>query len=428
MSNQVTSPIQILYRTCMACMLWEDLFYETGSDVAERISRLLPECTTQEIHELVIATAEDAKLRKLPLFLILELAKLKRPNRGIRELTARIIRRPDQMSDMLEILWKDNPNAPIPNGVRRGMADAFRRFSDYSLAKYKGRRSDVSLRDVIRLVRPKPTNETQAALWGRLVNDTLTPPMTWEVELSSSEDKRETWLNLINGNMLGGLAFVRNIRNMLVANVPENLIIDALMKHKCMGDVYPYQFALARRQIDTNRINLHHAISTVMFSSVAELPKLKGRTMVMLDISGSMSTKLSARGDATRCMAAGALAGSLKTICEDSVVFVFNTHAIELSPELNASSIYNSCQAPGGNTLLGSALKDALGTLDEPIDRLVIITDEQSQDKPVFPTGVKTYIVNVGCSQNGIDTSGAEVTVINGFSDHIVRYISRIES
>ena len=61
-------------------------------------------------------------------------------------------------------------------------------------------------RDVPFLCHAKPQHEAQAALWKKLVENTLESPDTWEVALSAGKDKRENFERLLHEGKLGGPA------------------------------------------------------------------------------------------------------------------------------------------------------------------------------------------------------------------------------
>jgi hypothetical protein len=92
------------------------------------------------------------------------------------------------------------------------------KFDEYSLAKYN-RDNAVKLRDVLFLCHAKPKDKEQEALWKKLVEGTLETPDTWEVALSGGNEKKETWERLMQEKKLGGLAFIRNLRNMTNAKL-----------------------------------------------------------------------------------------------------------------------------------------------------------------------------------------------------------------
>ena len=169
------SPLQELRRTVSACLLWEASFYESGSDVATRIAELVKRCRREDVAALAVEARTEMHLRHVPLLLARELARerdgtaraVNEPGRGlVRELLAQVIQRPDELAEFLSLYWQDG-RKPIARQVKRGLGDAFKKFSEYQLAKYN-RPGKVKLRDVLFLAEPKPVNEEQRVLWKRL--------------------------------------------------------------------------------------------------------------------------------------------------------------------------------------------------------------------------------------------------------------------
>ncbi|MEI6876745.1 MAG: ROK family protein [Spirochaetota bacterium] len=167
---------------------------------------------------------------------------------------AAVIQRADELSEFLSIYWKEG-KCPLSKQIKLGLAKAFQKFSEYDLAKYN-RKKDIMLRDVLFLCHAKPADvdpwnpkwdkaarkvhaslaDNKAGRWyrenirpegategellyGKLVYDQLATPDTWEVELSQSTNKRESWMRLIEEKKLGDLAFLRNLRNMLFIEI-----------------------------------------------------------------------------------------------------------------------------------------------------------------------------------------------------------------
>jgi hypothetical protein len=75
---------------------------------------------------------------------------------------------------------------------------------------------------------------------------------------------------------------------------------------------------------------------------------------------------------------------------------------------------------PHQATYLGAAL-DAV---DEPYDRIIVITDEQSHDRIATPRG-KGYVINIASARNGVGY-GPWVH-IDGFSEAVITYIRELE-
>lgn len=59
-----------LRRAVLACMLWEDQFYEDGVPIADRIAALVPRVDAAKVAALAIEARERMKLRHVPLLLV----------------------------------------------------------------------------------------------------------------------------------------------------------------------------------------------------------------------------------------------------------------------------------------------------------------------------------------------------------------------
>jgi hypothetical protein len=180
-----------LRRAVSTCLLWENTFYEKGSDLADRIALLCGHVDVEEVAALAIEARSQMHLRHVPLFLVRQLARL-HPGTGlVGDTLAKVILRPDELSEFLSLYWKDG-RQPLSRQTKRGLAKAFTKFSEYQLAKWN-RDQAIKLRDVLFLCHAKPKDEDQAALWKRLIDGSLKTPDTWEVALSAGSDKKATW-------------------------------------------------------------------------------------------------------------------------------------------------------------------------------------------------------------------------------------------
>lgn len=405
-----------LRRTLMSCMLWESNFYEDGQSVADRIAEntlLVPPAVAVS---LAIEARNKMKLRHAPLLVARTLAGGNKEQRAVvANLLPEIIQRPDELTEFLAIYWKDKKQ-PLSAGVKKGLAKAFRKFNAYSLAKYN-RKETVKLKDVLFLTHPKPKDEEQAQTWKQLVDDTLAVPDTWEVALSSGADKKVTWERLLSEGKLGALALLRNLRNMNEVGVSRDLIKQALLAVNT-EKVLPFRFIAAARYAP----ELEPEIEATMVRALTEHSRLKGKTVLLVDHSGSMQDRLSSKSDMTRFDAACGLAILLREICEDVSVVSFSGDAI-LVPARRGFALRDAIDGAQGwgstNTENGKARADSLG-----YDRLIIITDEQSHQTLSAPLG-KGYVINVATYKNGIGYG--KWTHIDGWSEAVVDYIQTLE-
>jgi hypothetical protein len=206
------SPELTLRRSVLACLLWEDQFYEDGIEIAGRIAGLVPKVEAGRVAALAVEAREQMKLRHVPLLLVREMARHKSHRALVAETLVRVIQRADELAEFVAIYWKDG-RVPLSGQVKKGLAAAFTKFDEYQLAKYD-RGGPIKLRDVLFLCHAKPRDQAQANTWKRLIWGKLATPDTWEVALSSGVDKRAAWERLLVENKLGALALLRNLRNM----------------------------------------------------------------------------------------------------------------------------------------------------------------------------------------------------------------------
>src|SRR5256714_2603366 len=228
-----------LRRSVLACMLWEDQFYEEGVAIAGRIRELVPKVPAARVAALAVEAREKMKLRHAPLLLVREMARLATHRHLVAETLQRVIQRADELSEFVALYWGEGKQ-PLSAQVKKGLAAAFTKFDEYALAKYN-RAMPVKLRDVLFLCHAKPVDSAQAELWKKLVADTLTTPDTWEVALSGGAEKRDAWERLLRENKLGALALLRNLRNMAEAKVDEQLVTQGLGRMKTER-VLPFRF------------------------------------------------------------------------------------------------------------------------------------------------------------------------------------------
>jgi len=336
----------------------------------------------------------------------------------VRETLARVIQRPDELSEFLALYWKEG-KTPIAAQVKKGLAQAFTKFNEYSLAKYN-RDHAIKLRDVLFMCHAKPKDDEQAALWKRLVNKELATPDTWEVALSSGGDKKEHWQRLLKEEKLGALALLRNLRNMREASVDQKMIKTALLNMKTER-VLPYRFIGAARYAPELEPELEHA----MFKCLEGGDKLEGTTLILIDVSGSMDDKISSKSELTRLDAACGLAMMLREMSRDVLVCTFSNQMAQVPPRRGFAlrdSIIGS-QRHGG-TELGKAV-GVLAQQKFIPDRIIVITDEQSHDTVPDPVWDNAYMINVASNQNGVGYG--KWTHIDGWSESVLNYIIELE-
>jgi TROVE domain-containing protein len=409
-----------LRRTVLTCLLWEETLYEKASRIAARIAELVRENKPEDVAALAWEARDAMQLRHVPLFLVRELARRKGTGPLVAETLEHVIQRADELGEFVALYWKEMKQ-PLSAGVKRGLARAFAKFDAYQLAKYN-RDSLVTLRDVLFLCHAKPRDAEQAELWKHLVEGKLEAPATWEVSLSARKDKKETFERLLSEGKLGGMAVLRNLRLMAAAGVSPKLIRERLSKG--VARALPFRFVTAARYAP----RLEEAIEEAMLKGISGLEKLPGTTGLMIDVSGSMDYRLSGKGEATRMDAAAGLAILLREKSEEFAIASFSDDCVELPPRRGFAlrDAITKSQAHSG-----TYLKRALTQLHEradwrKLDRLIVISDEQSHDGILPAWTAKAYVLNVAPYKPGI-SYGNGWTHIDGWSERVVDYIVGVE-
>jgi 60 kDa SS-A/Ro ribonucleoprotein len=418
---QKVSPKAELRRTVLTCLLWEDTFYEKGSDIADRIAALVRGTAPHDVAALAREAREAMQLRHVPLFLTRELARRAGTGPLVADTLENVIQRADELGEFTALYWKEKKQ-PLSAGVKRGLARAFTKFDAYQLAKYN-RDAEVKLRDVLFLCHAKPKDEAQAATWKKLLAGTLEAPDTWEVALSARAGKKETFERLLEEDKLGGMAVLRNLRLMHAAGVSPKLIRERL--EKGVARALPFRFVTAARYAP----KLEDAIEAAMFKGLADLPRLEGSTGLVVDVSGSMDSTLARKGESTRLDAAAGLAILLREKAEEFCVATFSDSCVEL-PARRGFALRDGIvksQAHSG-THLKRALTQLSGQADwQKLDRLIVISDEQSHDGILPAWTPRAYVVNVAPYKHGV-SYGNGWTHVDGWSERVIDYIAAVET
>lgn len=414
---------QELTRSVMSCFLWEDTFYEDGKSITDRIRELCTQVNASFIAETAIRARHAMKLRHMPLFLLVQLLK-KEPEKDliVRDVISKVISRVDEMGELLSLYAIENNIAPselkkLDNQLKKGLAQSFKKFDEYQFGKYKG--GDIKTRDVIRLVHPKAENAEQNELFRKIAKEELAIPDTWETALSAGGNKKEVFTKLLSEEKLGGLALLRNLRNMSGANVDRGLVLKNLSNERLFSRVLPFRFLTAEKHAPEYSAELDKA----MLKRISDMVALGGTTAVLVDCSGSMGVPVSAKSVVTRKEAAAAL-GAL--VPGDVRMYAFGESVKEVPARKGLAGIAEVEKARVGHSTNISAAV-ALANKDG-YDRIIVITDEQMQghyDRLPKPLTNKAYFINVNTYQNGIGYG--DWTNISGFSENTIKYIAAME-
>lgn len=471
---------ETLRRTTLSCLLWEKGFYEDGIDIADRISQLIPSIDPQDVFDIAVEASDQMKLRHVPLYIAVEMLNHPEHKKLVRRLVNKVVKRPDELVEIISIYWRKElkpvrsdsgkfvsqrfaQGRKIPMQLLRGCRDAFTKFDQYQMLRWQEKGGAVTLADVIKIVHPDPTlavrksqsiDMSMSDVYAAIVNKTAKAPDTWESQLSAAgkEAKKDIFTNMISQNRLGAQALLMNLRGMIEAGVDLDTIKTALLNMN-VERLLPYRFITAARYAPA----LKNELQDAMFRCVRDIPKLGGKTVLLVDISGSMSSAMSRRpngreSDLRRIDGAAALCILAQAICERTAIYLFNTATYKVDDQAIdiVTKIDPLKRGYGVSTttktypfkLVGLDLAEAIsksvagGTdiaqavnhvnINEQYDRLIIFSDEQSSTTPRMPNeGTLGYSINVATNDCGIGYGS--FCHINGFSEAILNYIAAYE-
>jgi hypothetical protein len=428
------TPELALRRSVMACLLWEKSFYEDGVEVAKRISELIPKVDPDTVADIAVEARSQMYLRHVPLFIVREMAALNSHKHLVADTLEKVIQRADEPTEFLAMYWQKG-HQPLSAQVKKGLAKAFTKFDRYHLQKYN-RKGQVRLPVVLKMTHPKPKSPEQEKDWRDLRDGNLGSADTWEVALSSGGDKKAHWERLLSEKKLGGLALLRNLRNMQQAGVTTETIKQAINETR-FNKVLPFRFIAAAKYAP----QFEEELGNAMIRSLKSHEKLSGQTVLLVDVSGSMDWAISDKSDINRIDAACGLAMLLREICNDVLIYTFSENFVAIPPRRTFAlrdAILNSQLHSG--TYLGAAVRavyseetilkrhrhmhDFNGQGLNP-KRLIVLTDEQSHDSVPDPLG-RGYMINVASYKNGVGYG--PWLHVEGWSENVVRYIQELEA
>jgi len=181
--------------------------------------------------------------------------------------------------------------------------------------------------------------------------------------------------------------------------------------------VLPFRFIAAARYAP----QWEQVLEQAMFKALASQEKLPGKTVLLVDVSGSMNHPLSRNSEMHRTDAAYGLAVLLREICEQVAIYTFSDKLVQV-PARQGFALRDALEHSQSHS--GTYLGKSLGELKETYDRLIVITDEQAHDTVPNPKGLG-YMINVASFKNGIGYG--KWMHIDGWSEAVIGYIRELE-
>lgn len=422
----------------------EDKFYgDNSKDIVETARRVITE-DPRFAANLCIYARKEMHLRTISHVLLGELAKASSGKPYVRRAINQSIERADDMSEALSY-YISAYGKPIPNSMKKGIADKFLCFDEYQLAKYN-RKGEVKLKDILCLVHPRAKTEEQNDMFKRLLEDRLETPVTWETQVSSRGNSREVWEELIENNSLGYMAMLRNLRNIIKAEVSNiNRVYETLSDRQKVlrNKLLPFRYysawkTLRQEGIGTSKV--FDALEMAIKYSTQNVNRLQGKTFISADVSGSMNSRISERSDTTCSEIALLLMSMANYICEETITTTFDTELYmnSLSTQGGIIANANSIRVSGGGTDISLPIRYLLQNKIY-VDRIIILSDNEinSGYGAVCQKYVDEYRrkINPGVWVHAIDMmgygtqqfAGERVNILAGWNEKILGFIHQTE-
>lgn len=458
-----------LFLLSVSNMVGENTFYEKAGERDNRYVQLVREATLADPEwtaRLLKWLRAEANMRSASLVGAAEYTKARLDNRVVsdlkptcRQVVDSVLQRADEPGEMLAY-WTSTYGRSVPKPIKRGVADAvLRLYNERSLLKYDTASKGFRFGDVLDLVHPDTKSPWQGDLFAHALDrrhgranpipgglrllagneilraradrdpnvlldaDALRGAgMTWEDALSlagSKVDKAKLWEATVPS--MGYMALMRNLRNFDQAGVSDEVAAVVSAKLADPAEVaksrqLPMRFLSAYRAAPSLRWG--YALERAITHSLVNVPQLSGRTLILIDTSGSMGAGFSKDGTLMRWDAAAVFGIALGMRCESADVVSFSggwgTANTKDFPLQRGESLLRAVDRwkAGGYFLDGGT--ETAGAIHKHLrpgfhNRLVILTDEQATTSVdhVVPKDTTLYTWNLAGYRYGHTPSGS---------------------
>lgn len=454
-----------------------DKFYEKGDDRVAKIRELMTAVDADFAGKLAVYAREKMYLRSVPLVLAVEMAKLK-GSTATGKTVARVVQRADEITELLAYYQLANERKGVKKlnklskQVQKGLAEAFNKFDEYQFSKYN-RDADVKLKDALFLVHPKAKDEAQQMIFNKIAKDELATAYTWETELSAlgqeayenadekAGAKKEKWEELIMSGKMGYMAMLRNLRNILEANVSDEAlqkVCSYLADARAVANAkqLPFRYLAAWRELkqlkDGRTARVMTALESAVLHTAANIKGFDDSTKVVIacDVSGSMQKAISAKSKVMNYDIGLMLAMLLQKRSKNVVTGMFGDswkviNMPQVSVLANVDEYYKR-EGEVGYATNGYKVIEDLVSRRVKVDKVMMFTDCQMWDtgrgahmqrsvsavweeyKRIAPEA-KLYLFDLaGYGTTPLDIRRKDVYLIAGWSDKVFDVLAAIEN
>lgn len=198
-----------------------------------------------------------------------------------------MFRADDPLSQLSYYIFKNGGKAKMPSILKRSIATKLSKLTPYEVAKYKN--ADMGIQNAVFLTHAFSAPIDELVKTGTVAVDDS--QKTWE----NLRSEGKSWKEIFNTVNMGHMALLRNLRGVFT-EVDDldfcNKYLDRLKKGVEKGKQFPFRYWSAYQAVNDSR-DVHHksvildALEECMDISMKNLPRIKGKTAVLSDNSGS---------------------------------------------------------------------------------------------------------------------------------------------
>lgn len=453
------SPVEMLMTQVLSTFFTEKYYCDNTEEIKANIRNCI-EIDPKFVANLAIYARTVMNMRTISHVMMAELAHHVESKPYAKEAIIHTVVRPDDMTETLTY-YLNEFGKPIPNSMKKGLSTALNNFNEFTISKYNRKGNGrLTFKDLIMLCHPK-----HSELIKKILSDDLKVAETWETKLSKEGNTSESWEYLINNNKLGYMAALRNMRNILQSN-PNAKTVDklyALLEDKekvKKSKLLPFRFYTAYNELSNSHYTSSRTfdvLETAIEHSCENIEKIKGKTLIAVDVSGSMSWDGGRYRHSDKTITkvlpveiASVMAAIAHKICEDAIVVAFDTSCYKKNLSTKNGIIANakSIKCDGGGTNISLPIEYIL-RIKIKVDRIIMLSDNEINsgfDNGRFIRGSETLCqrllndyrntVNKDVWFHGIDIEGYgtqqfkgnKVNIISGWSEKVLSFINLTET
>ena len=204
------------------------------------------------------------------------------------EINNMVMRRADEpMSQMAYFMYKNNGKKNnIPSIIKRSWAESLSKLNRYKVAKYKNH--EIGMINAVRISHANSPVINELMTTG--TDEVSVEEKTWENLRSAGK----SWKEIFEITNMGHMAMLRNLRGVFTEIEDVEFCANYLAELKdgvIGGKQFPFRYYSAIKAIESSKCNhkpqIIDALEECLDISLANFPKLKGKTMCLSDNSGS---------------------------------------------------------------------------------------------------------------------------------------------